>query len=108
MSRRRRSDGRHRTAGGLRQPRGYNGRGADACGQWPACRTWPSRGQAFLVFDQLKQRSLGAGTLWSAAFPIAASHWNRLPDAAGLTDDERRDAVRLFNSKVAAEPGTKL
>ncbi len=35
-------------------------------------------------------------------------NWNRLLDAAGLTEEERHDAVRLFNSKVAAVPGTKL
>jgi len=36
------------------------------------------------------------------------NNWNRLLDAAGLSDVERQHAVRLFNSKLAAVPGTKL
>ena len=36
------------------------------------------------------------------------NNWNRLLDTAGLTEAERHDAVRLFNSKVAAVPGTRL
>jgi len=35
-------------------------------------------------------------------------NWNRLLDAAGLTPEERREAVRLFNSKVEKVPGTEL
>ena len=34
------------------------------------------------------------------------NNWNRLPDAAGLTPDERREAVALFNLKVEKVPGT--
>ncbi|MBA5868102.1 MAG: hypothetical protein GDA67_15525 [Nitrospira sp. CR1.3] len=34
------------------------------------------------------------------------NNWNRLLDAAGLTSDERREAVRLFRAKVATVPGT--
>ena len=36
------------------------------------------------------------------------NNWNRLLDAAGLTEDERHRAVKLFCSKVAPIPGTKL
>jgi hypothetical protein len=35
-------------------------------------------------------------------------NWNRLLDAAGLTEEERQDAVRLFNARVATVPGTKV
>lgn len=34
-------------------------------------------------------------------------NWNHLLDAAGLTPGERREAVRLFNSKVEKVPGTE-
>ncbi len=34
------------------------------------------------------------------------NNWNRLLDAAGLTSEERREAVRLFRAKVATVPGT--
>jgi hypothetical protein len=36
------------------------------------------------------------------------NNWNRLLDAAGLTDDERHEAVQAFCSKVAPIPGTTL
>ena len=36
------------------------------------------------------------------------NNWNRLLDAAGLTPDERHEAVRMFCAKVAAIPGTRL
>lgn len=36
------------------------------------------------------------------------NNWNRLIDAAGLTADERREAVGLFNSKVEKMPGTDV
>ena len=36
------------------------------------------------------------------------NNWNRLIDVAGLTPDERREAVRLFNSKVEKLPGTEV
>jgi hypothetical protein len=36
------------------------------------------------------------------------SNWNRLLDAAGLTPDERREAVRLFHAKVGILPGTEV
>ena len=35
-------------------------------------------------------------------------NWNRLLDAAGLTPEERREAVRLFTEKVDKVPGTEL
>lgn len=35
-------------------------------------------------------------------------NWNRLLDAAGLTAQERSEAVRLFNARVAMVPGTEL
>ena len=35
------------------------------------------------------------------------NNWNRLLDAAGLNPDERKEAVRLFNEKVAKVPGTE-
>jgi hypothetical protein len=34
-------------------------------------------------------------------------NWNRLLDAAGLTPEERREAVQLFNSRVEKVPGTE-
>jgi hypothetical protein len=36
------------------------------------------------------------------------NNWNRLIDVAGLTPDERREAVRLFNERVEKVPGTSL
>lgn len=36
------------------------------------------------------------------------NNWNRLLDAAGLTADERREAVRMFRVKVETIPGTTL
>ena len=33
-------------------------------------------------------------------------NWNRLIDVAGLTPEERSDAVRLFNERVLKVPGT--
>ena len=36
------------------------------------------------------------------------SNWNRLLDAAGLTANERREAVRLFTEKIEKVPGTEL
>lgn len=36
------------------------------------------------------------------------NNWNRLLDAAGLTPDERREAVRLFNQRIAVVPGTRV
>lgn len=34
------------------------------------------------------------------------NNWNRLLDAADLTAEERREAVRLFSRRVAVLPGT--
>jgi hypothetical protein len=36
------------------------------------------------------------------------NNWNQLLDVAGLTADERKEAVRLFNSKVARVPGSEV
>lgn len=36
------------------------------------------------------------------------NNWNRLLDAAGLTADERRTVVGLFNLKVPTLPGTNI
>jgi hypothetical protein len=36
------------------------------------------------------------------------NNWNLLPDTADLTDEERREAVRLFNEKVETVPGTEV
>jgi hypothetical protein len=36
------------------------------------------------------------------------NNWNRLLDVAGLTPDERRDAVHLFMQRVEKVPGTQL
>lgn len=36
------------------------------------------------------------------------NNWNRLLDAADLTDEERAEAVRLFNEKVSKVPGTEM
>ena len=36
------------------------------------------------------------------------NNWNRLIDVAGLTPDERREAVELFKSKVEKVPGTDV
>jgi hypothetical protein len=35
-------------------------------------------------------------------------NWNRLMDAAGLTADERREAVWLFNEKISKLPGKEV
>jgi hypothetical protein len=35
-------------------------------------------------------------------------NWNRLIDVAGLTVEERREAVQLFNSKIEKLPGTEI
>lgn len=35
-------------------------------------------------------------------------NWNTLLDAADLTDEERREAVRLFNERVEKVPGTEV
>jgi len=35
-------------------------------------------------------------------------NWNTLLDAAELTDEERRQAVRLFNERVEKVPGTEV
>ena len=35
-------------------------------------------------------------------------NWNRLLDAAGLRAEERKEAVRLFKSKVEKVPGTEV
>ena len=35
-------------------------------------------------------------------------NWNGLLDAAGLTPEERQNAVRLFNEKVDILPGTEI
>lgn len=34
------------------------------------------------------------------------NNWNRLLDAAGLTPEERREAVRMFTQRVCVVPGT--
>ena len=36
------------------------------------------------------------------------NNWNRLIDVAGLTPEERREAVDLFKAKVSTVPGTGL
>lgn len=36
------------------------------------------------------------------------NNWNRLLDAADLTLDERGEAVRLFNQRIAPIPGTRV
>jgi hypothetical protein len=36
------------------------------------------------------------------------NNWNRLIDVAGLTPEERSEAVRLFNSKVEKVLGTEV
>ncbi|MGC8560815.1 MAG: hypothetical protein ACP5O1_09065 [Phycisphaerae bacterium] len=35
-------------------------------------------------------------------------NWNRLLDAAGLTPEERKEAVALFYSRVETVPGTQV
>ena len=35
-------------------------------------------------------------------------NWNRLLDAAGLTAQERTEAVRLFNARIAKVTGTDI
>lgn len=35
------------------------------------------------------------------------NNWNRLLDVAGLTADERREAVTMFRAKVDTIPGTQ-
>lgn len=36
------------------------------------------------------------------------NNWNRLMDAAGLTQEERAEAVALFRQKVEKVPGTQV
>ena len=36
------------------------------------------------------------------------NNWNRLIDAAGLTPDERREAVALFRERIETLPGTQV
>jgi hypothetical protein len=36
------------------------------------------------------------------------NNWNRLMDVAGLTPEERSEAVRLFTVRVAKIPGTQI
>lgn len=36
------------------------------------------------------------------------NNWNRLLDAAELTPEERREAVRLFRLRIETLPGTEL
>ena len=36
------------------------------------------------------------------------NNWNRLLDVAGLTTDERKEAVRLFNERVSKVPGMEM
>ena len=36
------------------------------------------------------------------------NNWNRLLDAAGLTPEERKEAVALFYSRVETLPGTEV
>ena len=36
------------------------------------------------------------------------NNWNRLLDVAGLTDEERKEAVQRFNVKVPKIPGTEM
>ena len=36
------------------------------------------------------------------------NNWNRLLDVAGLTPEERKEAVELFRAKVSSVPGTQL
>lgn len=36
------------------------------------------------------------------------NNWNRLLDAAGLTPEERRAAVQMFNQRVVSLPGTNV
>jgi hypothetical protein len=36
------------------------------------------------------------------------NNWNRLLDAAGLSAEEPKEAVRLFNLKVSKIPGTEV
>lgn len=36
------------------------------------------------------------------------NNWNRLLDAADLTPEERREAVRLFSQRITTVPGTRV
>lgn len=36
------------------------------------------------------------------------NHWNRFLEAAELTDEERTEAVQLFQERVSTIPGTEL
>jgi hypothetical protein len=36
------------------------------------------------------------------------NNWNGLIDVAGLTPDERREAVRLFTERIEKVPGTEV
>lgn len=50
----------------------------------------------------------GAGFDGVQSLTDLRNNWNRLLDAAGLTPDERREAVSLFNRRVEKLPGTQI
>lgn len=54
------------------------------------------------------RRADGVGFEGVQSLTDLRNNWNRLLDAAGLTPDERREAVRLFVEKMSILPGTSV
>ena len=54
------------------------------------------------------RKSDGVGFDGMESLEDLRNNWNRLIEVAGLTADERREAVELFNSKVERVPGTEV
>ena len=54
------------------------------------------------------RRAGGAGFDGMQSLDDLRENWNRLLDAAGLTTEERAEAVRLFVARVEKVPGTEL
>ncbi|MBX3394313.1 MAG: hypothetical protein KF841_02995 [Phycisphaerae bacterium] len=52
------------------------------------------------------RRSGGDGFDGLQSLTDLRQNWNRLLDAADLTPDERREAVRLFSQRITVVPGT--
>ena len=56
--------------------------------------------------DLVHIREVGAATFGEIqSLRDLRSNWNRLMDAADLTPEERREAVRLFKARVEKMPG---
>ena len=70
----------------------------------PQHRVGPFVGHLHLVYIRPKDST---GFDGMESLEDLRRNWNRLLDAAGLTDEERREAVRLFHERAARVPGTE-